>query len=68
MPSLSDLIERLPECENKGALRGLAAAATLASTDERRAILARMAAIVRRWRRGDPLNAIEDELRRSSAA
>ena len=62
MRDLQELVENLPECEPKGALRGLATAARMVSAPEREAIIERMAAVVRRWREGDPLTALEREL------
>ena len=62
-PTLRELIEALPECGPKAALRGMAAAS--AHFGERRvpaATLTRMARIVRTWRESDPLTRLEAEL------
>ena len=64
MSDIRDLVEELPECEPKGALRGLATAARLADEPSRKEILARMATVVRRWREGDPLVSLDDEINR----
>src|SRR3954467_7147429 len=64
MAGIRELVEHLPECEPKGALRGLATAAGIVPPAERAAILERMAVIVRRWREQDPLASLDAELGR----
>src|SRR3954454_19727350 len=61
---IRDLVEELPECESKGALRGLATAARLVEERERQQILERMAAVVRRWKENDPVAVLDAELGR----
>jgi hypothetical protein len=64
MGDLVRLIEALPECGTKAALRGIRAAAD--STHDEQVIaesLVRMARIVREWRAGDPLTRLDTELR-----
>jgi hypothetical protein len=70
MPNIRELVEALPECEPKGALRGLVTAAqTLSEEDGPSAeVLQRMALVVRRWREKDPLTSLEAELARRLAA
>ena len=62
---LRDLIEELPECGRKAALRGMAAAC-LHAHDSRVPgdTLSRMTRIVRTWRETDPLTRLEAELER----
>ena len=64
MSDIRDLVEALPECEPKGALRGLAAAARVVDEPTRAEILSRMAAVVERWRKEDPLLTLKAELDR----
>jgi hypothetical protein len=64
VPNIRELVEALPECEPKGALRGLAAAAQALGSEARPEDLERMAAVVRRWREKDPLTSLEAELAR----
>jgi hypothetical protein len=61
---IRDLVEELPECESKGALRGLATAARVLDGGERQQILERMAAVVQRWKENDPVAALDAELGR----
>jgi hypothetical protein len=61
---IRDLVEELPECESKGALRGLATVARVVDERERQQILERMAAVVRRWKENDPVAALDAELGR----
>src|SRR3954454_11859407 len=61
---IRDLVEELPECESKGALRGLATAARIVDDGERQQILERMAAVVRRWKESDPVAVLDAELGR----
>lgn len=68
MSDIRDLVEALPECEPKGVLRGLATTARLADESSRREILARMAAVVRRWRENDPLADLGTEIERQMHA
>ena len=61
--TLRDLIEALPECAPKAALRGMAAACRHAGeTEVPRDTLDRMTSIVRTWRENDPLVRLEAEL------
>jgi hypothetical protein len=62
--NIRELVEALPECEPKGALRGLAAAAHALGSEASPDDLERMAAVVRRWREQDPLTSLEAELAR----
>jgi hypothetical protein len=66
MPNIRELVEALPECEPKGALRGLVTAAQALGEEDspRTEALERMAAVVRRWREKDPLTSLEAELSR----
>jgi hypothetical protein len=62
---LQDLIEALPECGRKAALRGMAAACVHANDPEVPAdTLNRMTAVVRTWREHDPLARLDAELAR----
>jgi hypothetical protein len=61
---IHDLVEQLPECEPKGALRGMATAARLVDERERQQILERMAAVVRQWKENDPVAVLDAELDR----
>jgi hypothetical protein len=61
--TLRELIEALPECAPKAALRGMAAACVAAGEGEVPAdTLDRMTNIVRAWRESDPLVRLEAEL------
>ena len=68
MVDIRDLVEALPECERKGALRGLATAARVVDEPSRGEILQRMAVLVRRWRENDPLQTLSAELGRQLAS
>jgi hypothetical protein len=61
--TLRELIEALPECGPKAALRGMAAACVaLGDTQVPPETLSRMNTIVRKWRETDPLTRLEAEL------
>jgi hypothetical protein len=61
--TLRELIEALPECGPKAALRGMAAACVaLGDTQVPPDTLSRMNTIVRKWRETDPLTRLEAEL------
>jgi len=61
--NLRELIEALPECGSKAALRGMAAAsAALGDARLPPETLSRMTSIVRHWRETDPLGRLEAEL------
>jgi hypothetical protein len=63
MQDLRDLIEKLPECSPKAALRGMATACVHAHDVRVPAdTLERMTAIVRTWRETDPLTRLAAEL------
>jgi hypothetical protein len=63
LQDLRDLIEELPECGPKGALRGMAAAcAALHDPQVPAHTLERMTRIVRKWRESDPLTRLAAEL------
>jgi hypothetical protein len=64
MGDIRDLIEALPESEPKGALRGMAIAATIVDEPSRAQILERMAVLVDRLRGTDPLVNLSAELER----
>ena len=64
MADIRELVEALPECEPKGALRGLATVAQALWSGACVEDLERMAAVVRRWREQDPLTSLEAELAR----
>jgi hypothetical protein len=63
LQDLRDLIEELPECGSKAALRGMATAC-VAAQDPRVPLhtLERMTRIVRKWRETDPLTRLAAEL------
>jgi hypothetical protein len=63
LQDLRDLIEELPECGSKAALRGMATAC-VALQDPRMPAhtLERMTRIVRKWRETDPLTRLAAEL------
>ena len=68
MVDIRELVEALPECEKKGALRGLATAARVVDERSRAEILQRMAVLVRRWHESDPLHTLSAELGRQLRA
>jgi hypothetical protein len=63
LQELRNLIEKLPECSPKAALRGIATACAYARDPQVPAeTLERMTRIVRTWREADPLTRLAAEL------